>query len=186
MLSKAQPKATPIERGDAMQASRPLEHSADSLAWHGVVRGLHLAPRAFLPMRNCDQLTLVAGHGVEGDRYAQETGFYSDKPEDGRQLTLFEEETLEALARDHGIALKPEEHRRNVTTRGVPLNHLVGRRFRIGVIVVEATRLSFPCKHIEEVTGKPIFNPLLNRSGLNTRILRGGIVRIGDVIEPMP
>lgn len=168
-----------------MQDSRTIESSVDDIDWRGLVRGLHLAPRSFLPMRNCDELTLIAGHGVEGDRYAMATGFYSDKPEEGRQLTLFEEETLEALARDHGIELKPEEHRRNVTTRGVPLNHLVGRRFRIGEAVVEATRLSFPCKHIEEMTGKPIFNPLLNRSGLNTKILRGGIVRIGDVIEPM-
>lgn len=168
-----------------MQDSGTVEHAAGDIVWRGAVRGLHLAPRSFLPMCNCDELTLIAGHGVEGDRYAKQTGFYSDKPEEGRQLTLFEEETLEALERDHGIELKPEEHRRNVTTRGVPLNHLVGRRFRIGEVVVEATRLSFPCKHIEEVTGKPIFNPLLNRSGLNTKILRGGVVRIGDVIEPV-
>lgn len=155
-----------------------------SPAWRGHVVALHLCPRAFLPMRGFGALVLVAGYGIEGDRYATGSGFYSHKPEEGRQVTLFEEETLEALRRDHGVALSPAEHRRNVTTRGVPLNHLVGRRFRLGAALLEATRLSVPCRHIEEVTGKEIFNLLLNRSGLNARILVGGTVRVGDAVEP--
>ncbi len=158
--------------------------ASSSPTWLGAVAHLHLCPRAFLPMRRVDTMTLVAGHGIQGDRYASGSGYYSYKPEEGRQVTLFEAETLEALRRDHGIELWPEEHRRNVTTRGVPLNHLVGRRFRIGSALLEATRLSVPCKHIEEITGKPIFNPLVNRSGLNAKILVGGVIRIGDQIEP--
>ena len=129
-------------------------------------------------------MTLVAGHGIEGDRYASGAGYYSYKPEEGRQVTLFEAEALEAFLRDHGIELRPEEHRRNVTTRDVALNHLVGRRFRIGPALLEATRLSVPCKHIEDVTGKPIFDPLVNRSGLNAKILVGGVIGVGDPIEP--
>jgi MOSC domain-containing protein YiiM len=160
-------------------------HSTSEPAWRGEVVALHRTPRAFLPMGTFDELELVPGHGVVGDRYADATGFYSHKPEEGRQLTLFEEETLHALARDHGITLKSEEHRRNVTTRGVPLTHLVGRRFRIGDAVVEATRLSVPCKHIEEITGQQIFNPLINRSGLNAKILEGGTIRVGDRIVPL-
>lgn len=154
--------------------------------WRGMVRVLHRTPRSFLPMRSFDQLTLIAGVGVEGDRYAQATGYYSDRPEEGRQVTLFEQETLEALKRDHAVLLHPEDHRRNITTYGVPLNHLVGRRFLVGEVVLEATRLSTPCKHIEEITGQQIFNLLLNRSGLNAKILRGGVIRIGDAIEPLP
>lgn len=135
-------------------------------------------------MGTFDALNLIAGYGIEGDRYATESGFYSHKPEIGRQVTFFEVETLEALERDHGITLRADEHRRNITTRGVPLNHLVGRRFRIGEAVVEATRLSVPCRHIEEITGQQIFNPLINRSGLNAKILSGAIVRVGDPITP--
>lgn len=152
--------------------------------WCGQVVALHLCPRAFLPMRELETLTFVAGYGIQGDRYATGNGFYSHKPEEGRQVTLFEVETLEALWRDHGLALSPAEHRRNVTTRGVPLNHLVGRRFRLGATLLEATRLSVPCRHIEEVTGKEVFNLLLNRSGLNARILVGGTVCMGDAVEP--
>lgn len=152
--------------------------------WSGVVEALHLTARASLPMSAMTRLDLVAGHGVSGDRYATGEGFYSAKPEEGRQITLFEIETLEALARDHGIALTPEEHRRNVTVRGVPLNHLVGRGFRVGATLLEGMRLSTPCRHIEEISGKAIFKPLLNRSGLNARILSGGAITIGDVVAP--
>src|SRR6476661_4976673 len=102
--------------------------------WTGLVEHLHITARAFLPMRAQDSIALVAGRGIEGDRYMLgiEQGFYSEKPEEGRQVTLFEAEVLEAIQRDYGVELLPEEHRRNVTTRGVPLNWLVGRRFRIG------------------------------------------------------
>ncbi|WP_407189965.1 MOSC domain-containing protein [Bradyrhizobium centrosematis] len=156
-------------------------------SWQGVVRFLHKTPRAFLPMRSFSELQLIAGRGIEGDRYliGQETGFYSYKPEEGRQITLFEMETIAALRRDHGIELLPDEHRRNVTVEGVPVNHLVGRRFRLGEAIVEATRLSTPCRHIEEILGKAVFDPLINRSGLNCKIIAGGTLRVGDIVRPL-
>jgi MOSC domain-containing protein YiiM len=172
--------------GDTMDGIAMESHRV-ATSWQGVVRFLHKTPRAFLPMRAFAELQLIAGRGIEGDRYliGQETGFYSHKPEEGRQVTLFEMETLEALRRDHGIELLPEEHRRNVTVEGVPLNHLVGRRFRLGETIVEATRLSTPCRHIEEILGKAVFDPLINRSGLNCKIIAGGTVRVGDVVRPL-
>jgi MOSC domain-containing protein YiiM len=153
--------------------------------WTGVVRHLHITPRAFLPMRAMPEIRLIEGKGIEGDRYmiGREEGFYSHKPEEGRQVTLFELETLVALKRDANIELGPEEHRRNVTVEGVPLTHLVGRQFWLGETLLEATRLSIPCRHIEEITGKPIFDPLINRSGLNCRILNGGTVKVGDPVR---
>lgn len=196
-----------IEVGDHLSGAAPatnrtlqaMEITADTrdvpapdkgqraMSWQGVVRCLHRTPRAFLPMRSFPELELIAGRGVEGDRYliGQETGFYSHKPEDGRQITLFEMETLEALRRDYGIELLPEEHRRNVTVEGVPLNHLVGRRFRLGGAIAEATRLSTPCRHIEEILGKAVFDPLINRSGLNCKIIAGGTLRVGDIVRPL-
>ena len=154
--------------------------------WLGVVAHLHITARAFLPMRAMEAIDLVARRGIAGDRYMLgiEEGFYSTKPEDGRQVTLFEAEALDAIRRDYGIELLPEEHRRNVTTRGVALNHLVGQRFRLGDCLLEATRLSIPCRHIEEILEKPVFDPMVHRSGLNCRILEGGTVRLGDPIRP--
>ena len=151
----------------------------------GVVRFLHFAPRAFLPMKSVQVLQLTAGCGVEGDRYClgREEGFYSEFPEEGRQITLFEIETLQALSRDADLVLAPEEHRRNVTVEGVPLNHLVGRRFWVGECLLEGTRLSTPCRHIEEITGKHVFDLLLNRSGLNCCILQGGRIHVQDLVK---
>jgi MOSC domain-containing protein YiiM len=169
-----------LDKTETIQA-----HAKAKPSWTGFVRFLHITPRAFLPMREMPALTLVAGRGIEGDRYliGREEGFYSHKPEEGRQVTLFELETLIALKRDAKIDLGPHEHRRNVTVEGVPLNHLVGQRFWLGETFLEATRLSIPCRHIEEITGKAIFDPLINRSGLNCRILQGGIVKVGDSVR---
>lgn len=154
------------------------------MTWTGTVEGLHVVPRSFLPMHNAQTLNLIEGVGIEGDRYSTESGFYSDRPEEGRQVTLFEAETLEALLRDHKITITPGEHRRNITTRGAPLNHLVGQRFRIGDVVLEGTRLSTPCRHIEQLTGQEIFDVLINRSGLHAKIIRGGEIALGQTIQP--
>ena len=127
----------------------------------------------------------VAGRGIVGDRYYKGTGTYSPKP-DVREVTLIEQEALDALSRndpplqDGAITLEPRDHRRNPTVIGVPLNHLVGRRFRVGEVILRGGRLNFPCKYLEELLGLPVFLPLYNRSGLNCGIERGGIIRPGD------
>lgn len=128
-------------------------------------------------------LNLVVSVGIEGDRNFSKSGFYFDRPEEGQQITLFEEETLVALKRDYGIDLAAQDHRRNITTRDVTLNHLVGETLEIGECLLEFIRLSTPCRHIEQITGKGIFEPLLHRFGLHARILCSGIVRIGDMIK---
>jgi MOSC domain-containing protein YiiM len=152
--------------------------------WHGTLLHIHVATAASEPMHALDSASLVAGVGIEGDRYASRTGTYSAKHHIDRQVTLIEAETLEALARDHGIELAPAEHRRNLTTRGVPLNHLVGRYFRVGECVLFGGRLNVPCRYLEDLVGKQVFKPLLNRSGLNCRIVVGGVVRADDPVAP--
>jgi MOSC domain-containing protein YiiM len=154
------------------------------MTFTGHIEGLHITPRSFLPIRNMDTLELVYGLGIEGDRHSMNEAFHSDRPEEGRQITFFEAETLDALKRDHGITLLPNQHRRNVTTRGVPLNHLVGRRFRVGSCVVEGTRLTTPCRHIEQITGLEIYEVLIHRAGLNAKIITGGHIHLRDMIEP--
>jgi MOSC domain-containing protein YiiM len=152
--------------------------------WQGQLLHIHIAPAAGAPMRRLEHASLVAGVGIDGDRYAARTGTYSAKHHIDRQVTLIEAETLEALARDHGIELAPGEHRRNLTTRGAPLNHLVGRYFRVGDCVLYGGRLNVPCRYLEDLVGKQVFKPLINRSGLNCRILVGGVIRAGDAVAP--
>lgn len=154
------------------------------MTWSGALTHIHIAAEGGAAMRPLDSAKLIAGVGIEGDRYATGRGFYSKTPRADRQVTLIEMEALEALSRDHGIELLPKESRRNLTTRDVPLNHLVGRRFRVGAVLLLGARLNVPCKYLEQVTGKPVYAPLINRSGLNCEIVEGGIVRVGDVLRP--
>lgn len=134
-------------------------------------------------MDELSEARLVPGIGIEGDRYATGLGTYSKRPHVDRQVTLIEIEVLEAIARDRGIELLPSEHRRNLTTRGVPLGHLVGQYFRIGDCVLYAGRMNVPCLYLETLLGKKVFKPLINRSGLNCRIVMGGTIRSHARIE---
>lgn len=156
-----------------------------SYSWGGRLIAIHIAEQASVEMEELQAARMIEGVGIEGDRYATGRGTYSYKPHQDRQCTLIEMETMEALRRDHGLALEPNESRRNLTTEGVPLNHLVGRHFRVGEVVLFGGRLNVPCKYLDELLGRPLFNPLLNRSGLNCRIIKGGTIRPGDVIEPV-
>ncbi|MEP2640404.1 MOSC domain-containing protein [Roseobacter sp.] len=128
-------------------------------------------------------IRLIEGRGVEGDRYLTGRGKYSQIP-DIREVTLIEIETLIALDRDHGITLTPDEHRRNLTTSGVPLNHLVGKRFRVGDTILLGGRLNTPCRYLDLVTDKSVYDLMHHRSGLNCSIVQGGMISVGDVIQP--
>lgn len=152
------------------------------MPWEGTLLHIHIAEAARQDMQELAEATLLPGVGIEGDRYATGTGQYSRMP-DIREVTLIEIETLEALARDHDIDLPVHEHRRNLTVRNVPLNHLVGHRFKVGDTVLEGGRLNVPCKYLERVVSKSVYEPLLNRSGLNCRIIEGGVIRPGDMIS---
>lgn len=151
--------------------------------WQGELLHLHIAPRASAPMQALTEAHLVPGVGLAGDRYATGLGTYSSRYHFDRQATLIEAEVLEALARDRHIHLAPAEHRRNLTTRGVPLSHLVGQYFRVGPCVLYGGRLNVPCLYLENLLGKKVFKPLINRSGLNCRVIVGGAIHIGDPIE---
>ena len=137
-------------------------------------------------MDDLDEARLAAARGIEGDRYFNGTGTYSPKP-DAREVTLIEMEVLEAIARGDPpapgkqVELAPADHRRNLTTIGVPLGHLVGKRFKVGEAVLTGGRLNFPCKYLEKLLGRPVYTPLINRSGLNCRIEVGGIIRRQEI-----
>jgi len=179
-----------------MQAFRPTDvaqleaPAAAASSWTGELLHIHVAPVASSEMTELDEATLVAGRGIEGDRYFLGTGTYSKLP-GVREVTLFEMEVLEALARNDPplqqtpIRLDPSEHRRNLTVRNVPVGHLTGVRFRIGEVVLRGARLNFPCKYLERLLKRPVYQALYNRSGLNCVIETGGIVRRVASIEPL-
>ena len=149
----------------------------------GRISGIQITPDGEGKLESVNQVRAVAGQGLEGDRYFFKTGTYSKKHEPSREATFIEAEALEALGRDYSLELSGVESRRNITTRGVALNHLVGRTFRAGGAVFKGLRLCEPCGHLETLTGRPVRPGLVHRGGLRTQILETGTVRIGDFIE---
>jgi MOSC domain-containing protein YiiM len=150
--------------------------------WTGTVESIHVASAAGGPMQAVQQAEAIPGAGLEGDRYATKLGtFY--KPEPDYELTLIESEAVEALRRDYDVALASGDARRNIVTRGVPLNHLVGREFNIGHVKIRGIRLCEPCDHLQRVTGASVIKGLLHRGGLRAQILSKGTIRVGDVVS---
>lgn len=152
--------------------------------WQGAVVAIHIAREAAGPMASLPEVLAVPGQGLVGDRYFRKVGTYSGRPGPGRELTLIEAEAVEALEREVGITLSPSATRRNIATRGVPLNHLVGKRFRVGEVLMEGVRLCEPCAHLEGLTQKGVLAGLVHRGGLRVNILTEGTIRIGDPIRP--
>jgi MOSC domain-containing protein len=147
-------------------------------AGHGSVVGLLVASEAEAQLVPVDSAVAIAGRGLEGDRYAAGRGTFSG-PGRGYQLTLVESEALDELG------LPWERIRRNVVTRGVSLNPLAGRRFRIGEVECIGRRLAEPCAHLEKVSGRGLLRPLVHRAGLRADITAGGTITLGDEVEPI-
>ena len=153
--------------------------------WRGEVVGIYIAPQATQPMRPVAEARAVTGKGLEGDRYFRQAGTYSAKPGPHREVTLIAIEVLEAVARETGITLPAGESRRNIATRGVPLNDLVGQTFRLGEVRVRGVRLCPPCQHLEDLTRRPgVMKALVDRGGLRVQVLQDGPIRVGDPILP--
>jgi MOSC domain-containing protein YiiM len=165
-------------------SDRPAFRSDIPSMTAGRVFEIHIADSAGTPMRIVERVRAIAGVGLEGDRYATRTGHWSDNEKVDRQVTLIAAEELERLAALR-IGLAPGETRRNVTTRGIDLNALVGRRFRIGDVECEATRLCEPCQYLTDLVGRPILEPLVHRAGIRARILADGEIAVGDEVVPL-
>ena len=154
------------------------------MTFAGEVVSVHIASVGGEPMMAVSEAQAVVGSGLAGDRYAEGVGTYSRKQGPDREVTLIEIEALEALVRDCGIHLDPGQSRRNIVTRGVPLNHLVGVAFRVGNVKMRGVRLNKPCKYFENLLGiEGLHDALVNRSGLNAQVISEGSIRAGDVIQ---
>jgi MOSC domain-containing protein YiiM len=148
----------------------------------GNIQSIHIASAAKEPTHAVGEVHAIPGVGLEGDRYALKQGtFY--KPEPAFELTLIEAEAIEAIRIEYKVELAPGEARRNLVTRGVPLNHLVGREFRIGDVLIRGIRLCEPCKHLETLTGRQVVMSLRHRGGLRAQILKEGTIRVGDIVS---
>ncbi len=148
----------------------------------GRVESIHIATAAKSPMLEVREVQAVPEVGLEGDRYAKRQGTFF-KPEPDFELTLIEAEAVEAARLEFGLNLDASESRRNIVTRGVPLNDLVGKDFQIGAVKAHGIRLCEPCSHLQALTGQPVIKALLHRGGLRAQILSEGPVRTGDIVS---
>lgn len=153
---------------------------------NGIVEAIAVTSNAEGRMAVRENATATVGRGLEGDRYAVGAGTFSDTPGGGRELTLIEAEALDMLHAESGVTLGVDEHRRNLTTRGIDLNALIGKRFLVGNVLCEGIRLCEPCDHLEALARKPVLRPLVHRGGLRANILTGGVIRIGDAVAEVP
>ena len=148
----------------------------------GEVVSVHIAQRAGMPMESRAQVEAIAGRGLEGDRYFDGVGYWSNNSGLDRDVTLIEIEAIEALDREMKIRIPVGAARRNLVTRGVPLNHLVGREFQVGAVRLHGTRLCEPCQYLESLTTRGVLTGLIHRAGLRARIIAGGAIKVGDLI----
>ena len=151
----------------------------------GTTIAIAIAESATGSMQTINQARALAGRGLQGDRYAAKAGTFTpaDDTLRGYDLTLIEAEVLDQLTLPGGATLSYADARRNVITRGVDLNALVGRRFRIGDVECIGQRLCEPCSHLDRLTDQGVLRSLIHRGGLRADILSDGDIQIGSIIE---
>jgi hypothetical protein len=149
------------------------------------VEAIFIAAEAVAAPAPVEAVEAVAGRGLEGDRYFAGGGTFFEERKTGQHLTLIEAEAIEALAHEEGIELGPGESRRNVVTRGIGLNDLLGRRFTVGDVECIGRRLCDPCSHLERMTQPGVLKGLVNRGGLRADIVTGGRIAVGDEVRDL-
>ncbi len=150
----------------------------------GIVIRIFITPESEGEMNAVDSVAAVSGRGLIGDRYYSLAGNFSKHEiEPDQEITLIESEAFEELQALHGIQLEYAQSRRNIVTRGVDLNRLVGQSFRVGCVTLVGMRLCEPCTYLSSLTGYPkLVKQWRSRAGLRAHIRQSGTVTVGDRI----
>jgi MOSC domain-containing protein YiiM len=148
---------------------------------NGIVERIYVAATGRAAMRSLDEVEALAGRGLKGDRYCEQRG--SGTGWDECQVTLIEGEHLDEITERLGVEVLNGEHRRNIVSRGIPLDRLEGKCFRIGEAVLVHDRPRPPCAYIASITEPLMTKALGRRAGICARVVQGGIIRPGDPIS---
>ena len=157
----------------------------------GVVEGIYVARRGSAVMERVEEARAIEGCGIEGDRYCEGTGFWTPYG-DVCEVTLISSEDLDYIEGELGIRVRNGEHRRNIVTRGINLNDLRRKRFRIGEArrkrfgigeaILEYDRPRPPCRHVQDLSEPGMTRALKGRGGICARVVEGGVIRAQDTI----
>lgn len=178
-----------VEAGYIVAPLDPAWHTvAKAPSQHGRVEAIAIADLAEAPMRHVSAVRAIPGRGLEGDRYAKRAGTFTPRSGQGvgYDLTLIEAEVLDELTLADGTSLEYAEARRNIVTRGLDLNALVGERFKVGEVECIGRRLCEPCSHLERLTHAGVLRGLIHKGGLRADILSEGTIQVGATVQPAP
>jgi MOSC domain len=164
-----------VAAGDIALA-RPALPAAPVTVGH--IERISVAPVAGESMRALEAARALPGRGLEGDRYVSGGGTFPTGPP-GSALTIIEAEVCESF----DPPLAPDEHRRNIVTRGIALNDLLGHEFALGGVRCRGTRLCEPCTVVQRYAGRPVLRELVHRGGLRVDILSDGEIHVGDEVR---
>ena len=177
-----------IDAAFVLAAHNPrLEIGLDGMALPskaGIVEWIAVSEKAEGQMIAVPSAEALVGRGLRGDRYARVAGTFSDPDGRGYDLTLMEAEALEELAAG-GVEISPAEARRNLVVRGIALDDLVGKRFRVGEVECFGQRRCEPCAHLEKLTQPGVLRGLVHRGGLRADVLSDGEIHVGDQVEAL-
>ena len=148
----------------------------------GVVEEIFVTSKGSQTMERVDEVRTVEGCGIEGDRYCEGTGFWTQYG-DVCEVTLIEGEDLDFIEEELGIGVKDGQHRRNIITRGIRLLDLRKKRFRVGEALLEFDRSRPPCRHVQDLSEPGMTRALKNRGGICARVVEAGRIRAQDAIE---
>ncbi|MEP5730807.1 MAG: MOSC domain-containing protein [Sulfitobacter sp.] len=151
-------------------------------AKHGTVEAIYRFADSGVSGELIPSARLIAGLGIDGDRYALGKGHFQSEGRWGQALTLIEAEAIERLASEHGVEMPIVQARRNIVTRDIDLNALMGKRFRIGGLLCQGSRLAEPCAWLQKTTPAGMLRGLVHRGGLRADILEDGMIQRGDAI----
>ncbi len=148
----------------------------------GIVEEIFVTTQGSAAMERVDEVKTIEGCGIQGDRYCEGTGFWTQYG-DICQITFIAAEDLDFIENELDIRVKDGEHRRNVVVRDVDLLSLRGKRFRVGEATLEYDRSRPPCKHVQDLTEPGMTRALKNRGGICARVVSAGTIRAGDTLE---
>jgi hypothetical protein len=179
------PASPPIVDGFVIaQLDTRREWRPAAPAGTGRVELLVVAPDAGAPAVVVDEVQAAPG-GLAGDRYAAGTGTFSREDRTGEAITLIEGEAIDELSELLGEPFAAQDARRNVVTRGIELDALIGRRFRIGAVECFGQRRAEPCAHLQRLTRDGVLRGLVHRGGLRADIVGTGTLRVGDEVAAL-
>ena len=144
----------------------------------GIVVQIFTAAARGAPMEIGERVVALADQGLVGDRYS----IAKNRRGPRFQLTLIEIENIDAYRQANDPTFTNDLPRRNIVTRGIALNDLRGKQFRVGAALLEGLDLCEPCSLFAKRTRRDVLKGFLHRGGLRARIVEGGEIGVGDAV----